>query len=53
MDPVQPLAAARDLDRRFIGIELDLAHHRTAIDRLRSPQSESLSGIERLRKYKA
>src|SRR5215469_3549214 len=34
------LAAARDLDRRFIGIELDLAHHRTASERLRSPQLE-------------
>ena len=29
------LAAAQELERRFIGIELDPAHHRTAIDRLR------------------
>ncbi|HYV75319.1 MAG TPA: sigma factor, partial [Candidatus Binatia bacterium] len=34
------LAAARDLDRRFIGIELDPGHHRAAADRLGSPQSE-------------
>src|SRR5262249_52989309 len=29
------LAAARDLDRRFIGIELDPVHYRTARDRIR------------------
>jgi len=29
------LAAARDLERRFIGIELDHIHYRTARDRIR------------------
>ena len=29
------LVAAQELDRRFIGIELDCDHHRTAINRLR------------------
>jgi site-specific DNA-methyltransferase (adenine-specific) len=29
------LVAAQELDRRFIGIELDEQHHRTATDRLR------------------
>jgi site-specific DNA-methyltransferase (adenine-specific) len=33
------LVAAKDLDRNFIGIELDGAHHLTACRRVRDAQS--------------
>jgi len=35
------LVAARDLGRRYIGIELDAKHHATATARLASPQAEA------------